>query len=105
MHRQQRLTPGEVGVGVPRGHGSGRFGGAAEEDRRHRVGTVVQQRLAYLDVLTVEAHRFGRGPQLPDDIEEFAGAGVALGLVQEIAVGLLLVRFAAGHHVQQQPSA
>ena len=47
----------------------------------------------------------GRFPQFPHHVQEFAGACVALLLVQEVAVGLLLVRFTAGHHIQQQPAA
>ncbi|CAG7064346.1 hypothetical protein PICSAR18_02361 [Mycobacterium avium subsp. paratuberculosis] len=102
--RGQRFAPGEIDVGVLGGHRSGRRRGAAEEHRGYRVGRVVQLRALDPDVFSRKGDRLWRGPQLPHHVQEFGGARVPRLLVQEVAVGALLVRFAAGDHVQQQPS-
>jgi hypothetical protein len=55
-------------------------------------------------MLAGEVHGLA-GPQAPDDVQELIRAGIAAVLVEEVAVGALLVALAAGDDVEQQPSA
>lgn len=102
--RGQRLAPGEIHVGVLGRHRPRGRRRPAEEHRRYRIGRVVQLRAFDPDVLPGIGHRLPRGPQLPHDVQELGGAGVARLLVQEVPVGALLVRFATGDDVEQQAS-
>lgn len=43
-------------------------------------------------------------PQAPYDVQELARPFVPFLLVEEVAVGALLVALPAGHHVEQQPA-
>ena len=76
----------------------------AEVDLGHRVGHPGQLRVLDLEVLAVQVDGLAL-PQPPHDLQELAGAAVAGVLVEEVAVGALLVALAAGDDVEQQPPA
>ena len=96
-----RLAPGEVDVGVLGGDCHGRVRRTAEVDVRDRVGQAGELGAFHLKVLAVAGDRFAL-PEPGHDVEELAGALVALRLVKEVAVGALLGGLAAGDHVEQQ---
>ncbi|GDY57808.1 hypothetical protein SVIO_084310 [Streptomyces violaceusniger] len=103
-HLGGRLAPGEVDIGVAGGDLTGGGGGAAEVDLGDRVGEPGQ--LGALDVEVFPGVIDGLAvPQVADDAQELAGAGVAGLLVEEVAEGALLLALAAGDHVEHQPPA
>ena len=85
-HLSLRLAPQGVGVGVPGRDLQGRRGCPTEIDRDAIDGLHVGEAAIDLveDAGVVERAR--RGPALPDDVEEFPGAGVALVLGEMVAV-------------------
>jgi hypothetical protein len=100
----RRLAPSEVHVHV--------LGGDLPRDRRrspevhlgHRVGQPRQLRVLDAQMLTGQIDGLAV-PQLPYDLQEFAGTAVPVVLVEEVPVGPLLVALAAGDDVEEQPSA
>jgi hypothetical protein len=101
VDRGGRLAPGQVDVGVPGGDRPGLGRGAAEVQLGPRVGQPGQAGAFHPQVSAVVGDGLA-APQPGDDVQELGAAGVPLRLVQEVAVGLLLAGFAAGHHVEQQ---
>ena len=99
--RGRRLAPGQVDVGVLGRDLAGGRRGAAEVDLRDRVGQLLEAGVLDAQVLAGERHLLA-GPEPAHDREELAAALVALVLVEEVAVGALLVRLAAGDDVEQQ---
>ena len=102
-HPSRRLAPGQIHVGLSSGnlHRLGR--GAAEVD----LGPVgCGNDLGRLDaqMAALEINRLA-SPELANDVQEFARALIALGLIQEVAKASLLGVVATGNHVEQQPSA
>ena len=105
-HLRRRLAPGQVDVGVPGGDRPRGRRGAAEVDRRQRVGRrAARSRRSTLVVLAVRS-RTARPRHAPrTTCQELAGPGVALVVGEVVAEPALLVGSAAGDHVQQQPAA
>ena len=101
----RRFAPGQVDVGVP---GGDRARPPARSRRSRPRGTgsgsrpsrAPSTRRCSPSRSTVSPRHSARTMS-----QELAGPRVALVLVQEVAVGALLVALAAGHHVEQQPSA
>jgi hypothetical protein len=102
-HRLERLAPGEVHVGM--------FGGDVECRRRAPAEVDVRPRGCGHDRRAVDpemAALVGDGltrPEEAEDGQEVGGALVAALLVEVVAVTTLLHVVAAGHDIEQQPTA
>ncbi len=100
----RRLAPRQVDVGVLGRDLAGGGRGAAEVDLGDRVGQLLELRALDAQVLAGEGHLLAR-PEPAHDREELAAALVAAVLVEEVAVGALLVGLAAGDDVEQEAAA
>jgi hypothetical protein len=84
---------------VPGGHLDRGRRGATEIDLWQQERYRTEGSFLHPEMIPGEAHRFP-GPERPDDLQEFVGAGVALVLAVEIAEGALFLAFSADHHIQ-----
>ena len=99
----RRLTPGEIDVDVLGGDRKGGGRRTAEIDLRQRIRRRGHPRVLDGVVLALEVHRL-LAPHRVHDVQELAGAGVALVVVQPVAEPTLLDVVAAGDDVQQHPA-
>ena len=102
-HLRWRLSPGQIDIGVPgrdRARGRGR---PAEVHVGGRLGWRHDGGALHVVVIAAEIVRCA-APRAAHDGEEFARAGVPLVVCQVVAEPALLIRLAAGHHVEHQPA-
>ncbi len=102
----QRLAPQavDVGLGAPGGVRGGR--GTAERDVGARLldGEDIADEIVEAVVLALVVEGPAGRPDLLDDLDVLAGAGVALVLGEGVALAALLVVVAAGDEVDGQPA-
>ncbi|MDT4848169.1 hypothetical protein FQZ97_822540 [compost metagenome] len=105
-HGLRWLAPGQVDVHLFAGQVMGSIGGAAEVERRVGLldGRVEGLGVLHLQVLAGEVHGFPLQDAAPD-AQEFVGDFIALGVAEMDAIAAILVRVAAGDHVDQQAAA
>ena len=101
----RRLAPADPGVGLGGGDLLGRRAGTAKEHRRHGPRRRQQGGLLKLIVLAVKIERLAVISGMADAFKrgnKLAAAGVALIVIQSVAVATLLNRIAAGDDIDHQ---
>ena len=101
---RQRLAPQGEDVGMFAGDGDGRFRRAAKIDRKMRFLQRANGGPGLLGLIeiVVNIHRLLAGPHLAHGVEEGVGAGVALVVVEIIAIPALLGIVAAADDMHRQ---